>query len=49
MEHFRFKNAIEEISIAHNEIEAAIKSLPKRKVQDLTVSQLNSTRPSKKI
>jgi hypothetical protein len=35
-------------SITYNEIEVAIKSLPKRKVQDLTDSQLNSTRPSKK-
>jgi hypothetical protein len=31
MEHFRLKNAIEELSITLNEIEAAIKSLPKRK------------------
>jgi hypothetical protein len=30
MEHFRFKNAIEEISITHNEIEAAIKNCPKK-------------------
>jgi NADH/NAD ratio-sensing transcriptional regulator Rex len=35
-------------SITHNEIETAIKSLPKRKVQDLTGSLLNSTRPLKK-
>jgi hypothetical protein len=35
------------ISITHNEIEAAIES-PKRKVQDLTDPQVNSTRPSKK-
>jgi NADH/NAD ratio-sensing transcriptional regulator Rex len=34
-------------SITHNEIEAAIKSLPKKRAQDLTDSQLNSTRPSK--
>jgi hypothetical protein len=32
-------------SITHNEIEAAIKSLPKMKVQDLIDSLLNSTRP----
>jgi hypothetical protein len=31
MEHFRLKNAIEEISITLNEIETAIKSLPKKK------------------
>jgi hypothetical protein len=31
MEHFRFENAIEEISTTLNEIEAAIKSLPKKK------------------
>jgi hypothetical protein len=35
-------------SIACNEIEAAIKSLSKRKVQDMIDSKLNSTRPSKK-
>jgi hypothetical protein len=35
-------------SITFNEIEATIKSLPKRKVQDLTDSLLNSTRPFKK-
>jgi uncharacterized protein YpmS len=34
-------------SITHNEIEAAIVS-QKRKVQELTDSYLNSTRPSKK-
>jgi hypothetical protein len=34
-------------SITHTEIEAAIKSLPKRKVQDLTDSVLNSTTPLK--
>jgi hypothetical protein len=33
------------ISIAHNEIEAAKKSLRKRKVQDLMNHPLNSTRP----
>jgi hypothetical protein len=32
-------------SITYTEIEAAIKSLPKRKVQDLTESLLNSTTP----
>jgi hypothetical protein len=31
MEYFRLKNAIEEISITLNEIEAAIKCLPKKK------------------
>jgi hypothetical protein len=31
MEYFRLKNVIEEISIPLNEIEAAIKSLPKEK------------------
>jgi hypothetical protein len=31
-------------STIHNEIEAAIKSIPKKKVQDLTDSLLNSTR-----
>jgi hypothetical protein len=35
-------------SITHNEIEASIKSIPKRKVQDLTDSLLNSTRLSKR-
>jgi hypothetical protein len=35
-------------SITQNEIEAAIKSLPKRKVQDLMDSLLNSIRPLKK-
>jgi hypothetical protein len=35
-------------SIKLNEIEAAIKNFPKRKVQDLRDSQQNSTRPSKK-
>jgi hypothetical protein len=35
-------------SIMYNEIEAVIKRLPKRKVQDLMGSQLNSTRSSKK-
>jgi hypothetical protein len=35
-------------SITSNEIEAAIKSLLKRKVQHLTDSLLNSTRPLKK-
>jgi glutamyl-tRNA reductase len=35
-------------SITQNEIEAAIKSLPKRKVQDLIDSLLNSIRPLKK-
>jgi hypothetical protein len=35
-------------SITCNEIEAAIKSLEKRKLQDLMDSQLNPTRPSKK-
>jgi hypothetical protein len=34
-------------SITQNEIEAAIKSLPKRKVWDLTDSLLNSVRPLK--
>jgi hypothetical protein len=33
--------------IAQNEIEATKESLPKKKVQDLTDFQLNSTRPSK--
>jgi hypothetical protein len=32
-------------SIIHNEIEAAIKSLPEKKFQDLTESLLISTRP----
>jgi hypothetical protein len=36
-------------SITHNEIEAAIRSLPKKKVQDLTESLLNSIRHLKKI
>jgi NADH/NAD ratio-sensing transcriptional regulator Rex len=35
-------------SITQNEIEAAIKSLPKRKVQNLMDSLLNSIRPLKK-
>jgi hypothetical protein len=35
-------------SITQNEIEAAIKSLPKTKVQDLMDSQWNSTIPLKK-
>jgi glutamyl-tRNA reductase len=35
-------------SITQNEIEAAIKSLPKKKVQDLRYSLLNSMRPLKK-
>jgi NADH/NAD ratio-sensing transcriptional regulator Rex len=35
-------------SITQNEIEAAIKSLPKKKVQDLMDSLLNSIRPLKK-
>jgi hypothetical protein len=35
-------------SITQNEIEAEIKSLPKRKVQDLMNSLLNSIRPLKK-
>jgi NADH/NAD ratio-sensing transcriptional regulator Rex len=35
-------------SITQNEIEAAIKSLPKRKVQDLMDALLNSIRPLKK-
>jgi glutamyl-tRNA reductase len=35
-------------SITQNEIEAAIKSLPKRKVQDPMDSLLNSIRPLKK-
>jgi NADH/NAD ratio-sensing transcriptional regulator Rex len=35
-------------SITHNEIEAAIKSLPKRKVQDLMDSVLNATKTLKK-
>jgi hypothetical protein len=35
-------------SVTCNEIEAAIKSLPKIEVQDLMASLLNSTRPSKK-
>jgi plasmid rolling circle replication initiator protein Rep len=35
-------------SITCSEIEAAIKSLPKKKVQDLTDSLLNSTRSLKK-
>jgi hypothetical protein len=35
-------------SITHNEVEAAIKHLPKRKVQDLKDSPLNSTRLLKK-
>jgi hypothetical protein len=34
-------------SITQNAIEAAIKSLPKRKVQDLKDSLLNSIRPLK--
>jgi NADH/NAD ratio-sensing transcriptional regulator Rex len=34
-------------SVTHNEIEAAIKSLPKKKVQDMTDSLLHSTRPLK--
>jgi NADH/NAD ratio-sensing transcriptional regulator Rex len=34
--------------ITQNEIEAAIKSLPKRKVQDLMDSLLKSIRPLKK-
>jgi hypothetical protein len=35
-------------SITQNEIEAAIKSLPKKKIQDLMYSLLNFIRPSKK-
>jgi hypothetical protein len=35
-------------SITQKEIEAAINSLPKRKVQDLMESLLNSIRPLKK-
>jgi NADH/NAD ratio-sensing transcriptional regulator Rex len=35
-------------SITQNEIEPAIKSLPKRKAQDLMDSLLNSIRPLKK-
>jgi hypothetical protein len=35
-------------SITQNEIEEAIKSLPKKKVQDLMDSLLNSIRPLKK-
>jgi hypothetical protein len=35
-------------SIKQNEIEPAIKSLPKKKFQDLMYSQLNSTRPLKR-
>jgi hypothetical protein len=35
-------------SMTHNEIEAVIKSLPKRKDQDLMGSALNFTRPLKK-
>jgi hypothetical protein len=35
-------------SIICNEIEAAIKSVPKIKVQDLTDSPLNSTQPLEK-
>jgi hypothetical protein len=35
-------------SITHNKTEATIKSLPKKKIQDLTDSLLNSTRPLKK-
>jgi hypothetical protein len=35
-------------SITCNEIEAAIKSHPKKKIQDLTDSLLNSTKPLKK-
>jgi hypothetical protein len=35
-------------SIACNEIEAGIKSLPKKNSQNLMASQVNSTRPSKK-
>jgi hypothetical protein len=35
-------------SITGNEIEAAINSLPKRKVQDLMDSLFNSIRPLKK-
>jgi NADH/NAD ratio-sensing transcriptional regulator Rex len=35
-------------SITQNEIEAAIKSLPQKKVQDLMDSLLNSIRPLKK-
>jgi hypothetical protein len=37
MEHFRLKNAIEEVSITLNEIEAAKQKVSqKRKVQNLT-------------
>jgi hypothetical protein len=35
-------------SITLKEVEATIKSLPKRIIQDLTDSLLNSTRPLKK-
>jgi tRNA(Ser,Leu) C12 N-acetylase TAN1 len=35
-------------AITYNEIEAAINSLPKRKVQDMKDSLLNCTRPLKK-
>jgi NADH/NAD ratio-sensing transcriptional regulator Rex len=35
-------------TISHNEIEIVIKTLPKNKVQDLTNSLLNSTRPLEK-
>jgi hypothetical protein len=36
------------ISIKHNEIEAAIKSLPKKKIQGPMDSLLNSTKPLRK-
>jgi glutamyl-tRNA reductase len=35
-------------SITSNEIEPAIKNLPKKKIQDLTDSLLNTTRPLRK-
>jgi hypothetical protein len=47
MEHFGLKNIIEELSITLNEIEAAIKSIPKKKTAERDIVSAEFYQPFK--